>query len=94
MCGRSQGKSLSFYLDWSTAGRSWNYLVIGSDMIHEEGLPCVETEMPGHSQLLTLAFVTTNAITVCPAQVLCPYLTHSRKATGSLSKVGICFSRG
>ena len=30
------------------------------------------------------AVVNTNGITVCSAQVLCPYLTHCRKATGSL----------
>ena len=58
MCGRSQDKSLSFYLDWST-GRFWNYLAVRSEYDSWRGTDlCEETEMLVHIQFLTLLLLT------------------------------------
>lgn len=96
MCRRPQEKSLSFYLDWFTTGRTfWNSLVIRLRCDSRRGADlCEETEMLVHIQFLTLAVITTNGIAVCPAQLLCPYLSQTAESLQEVfRKVDICFSR-
>lgn len=77
---------VSFFLPWLVHYReilelSGNWVWV---WFMKRGWPVWGDWNAGSHSVPHSAVVTTNGITVCSAQVLCPYLTHCRKATGSL----------